>query len=90
MNDYLNFDSPDDELREDEYPDEPAEDAATDTSTCPHCGAEMYDDAVQCPACGNYVMSSTSTLAEWPVWWLVLGLIGIAATVLALSGLLGG
>lgn len=90
MSHYLNFDSPDDELRNNEYPDEPAEDDwDTDTVTCPHCGAEVYEDAVQCPECGNYLTFSGSPLAGWPVVWLLLGLLGIVATVLAVAGLLG-
>ncbi len=88
MSDYLNFDSSDDELHDDEYPDEPA-DEDTDTSTCPHCGAEVYEDAVQCPVCGNYITFSRNPLAGWPAGLLLLGLVGIAAAVLALAGLLG-
>ncbi len=88
MSDYLSFDSPDDELRDDEYPDEPVEDDETDTVSCPHCGQDVYEDAVQCPACGNYLPASGSAMAGWPAWWLVLGLVGIAAAVLALAGLL--
>ncbi len=88
MTDYLSFDSPDDELRDDEYPDEPDGDDDTDTFTCPNCGAEVYEDAIQCPSCGEYITPIEGPLSGWPVWWLVLGFVGIAATILALGGLL--
>ncbi len=87
MSDYLNFDSPDDELRDDEYPDEPVEGDETDTVACPQCGEEVYEDAVRCPACGNYIIDSGSPLAGWPTWWLVLGFAGVIAAVLAVAGL---
>ncbi len=90
MSDYFSFDSPDNELRDDEYPDEPVEDDDTDTYACPHCGAEVYDNAVQCPVCGDYITASESPLAGWPVWWLALGVAGVVAAVLVLVGLLGG
>jgi predicted RNA-binding Zn-ribbon protein involved in translation (DUF1610 family) len=89
MSDYLDFDSPDDELRDDEYPDGPIEDDDTDTFACPHCGTEVYEDSVQCPVCGEYITSSGNPLAGWPAWWLLLGLVGVIATVLALAGLCG-
>ncbi|MFZ5831238.1 MAG: zinc-ribbon domain-containing protein [Planctomycetota bacterium] len=54
------------------------------TDTCPHCGAEIYDDAVQCPACGNYITADagvTSAFAGRPWWWIVLGVLGVLTTI---------
>ena len=86
------FEGPDDELRDDEYPDREDfddEDELTETVPCPQCGADVYEDAPQCPICGEYVDRSTSALAGRPLWWIVLGVLGIAAVVVALSGWLG-
>ncbi len=87
MSDYLNFDSPDDELRDDEYPDEPVEDDETDTVPCPQCGEEVYEDSVRCPACGHYMVDSGHSLSGRPLWWLVLGFAGVLAAVLAVAAL---
>ncbi len=82
------FDECDDELLDREYPDEDLdeEDAGT-TVACSHCGAEVYDDAFQCPVCGEYLEHPTSPLAGRPLWWVVLGLVGFAAAILILVGL---
>ncbi len=90
MYDSLNFDDPGDELRDDEYPDEPVDDDETDTIPCPHCGADVYEDAVQCPICGDYITGSEGPMAGRPLWWLVLGFVGVVAAALALAGLLRG
>lgn len=68
-----------------EYP-EPDEDEDDDeTRACPSCGEEMYEDAEQCPACGEYVVFSNAALSGWPWWFVLLGLVGIVAVILALS-----
>jgi RNA polymerase subunit RPABC4/transcription elongation factor Spt4 len=71
----------DDELRDDEYPDE--EDAydeeETLTTSCPACGAEVYEDAEQCPVCGNYITHSTSPWQGRSPLWIVLGTLGALA-----------
>ncbi|MDZ7618994.1 MAG: zinc ribbon domain-containing protein [Patescibacteria group bacterium] len=100
MSDYLQFESPDDELRDNELPDNELSDEElrdedypdhedSDTATCPHCGAEVYEDAVQCPVCGNYITFSSGPLTGWPTGLLLLGLAGLVAAILALAGLLG-
>ncbi len=79
------YDETDDE---DEY----SEDEEAQTLPCPHCRAEIYEDAEQCPYCGEYVTHSTSIWAGRPWWWIVLGLLGIVAVifVLLLLGSWGG
>ena len=59
-------------------------DELTDTVPCPACGAEVYEDAEQCPVCGEYIMPDTHTWSGKPTWWIVLGLLGILAVVVAL------
>ncbi len=80
-------DDEDDEFGDDEDPDD-LDDDATATLSCPHCGAEIYEDAVRCPACENYVTPDTRVFSNRPLWWILLGLTGIVAVVLVLSGFL--
>ena len=73
-----------DNLDDDEYPDEPDggddwdDDDPTETVTCPSCHAEIYEDAEQCPACGDYITRTTKLPSIW--WWTSIGL--LAAIVL--------
>ena len=56
---------------------------------CPNCGAEVYEDALRCPVCGDYITFGTNVWSGRYWWWIVLGLLGLAAVMLALSGLAG-
>lgn len=80
------FEEAGDELRDDEFPDEDFDDASTETVPCPHCGAQVYEDAVRCPTCGTYITHDTGVWSGRPLWWIVLGLIGVLAAALALAG----
>jgi hypothetical protein len=76
---------------DDEDPDsgEWDDDDETLTLPCPSCGADIYEDAEQCPHCGEYV-EPTSTSAVWagrPGWWILLGGLGIIATIIALAAM---
>lgn len=87
-NDESWFDESDDERRDDEYPDEDeSSDDATDTVLCPHCGAEVYEDAEYCPVCDNYITPGDTAFSHRPLWWILLGLAGIVATLAVLAGL---
>lgn len=76
-------------LGEYEYPDvhEDDDDPSSHTVECPECGESIYDDAEQCPFCGQYVTIDTRSLAGRPFWYVALALLGIAATIAALSRL---
>ncbi len=50
------------------------------TLPCPECGAEIYEDAERCPACGAYVVMRLSDTGRRPWWWV--------AVVIVLVGLL--
>jgi uncharacterized paraquat-inducible protein A len=76
----------DDEFDEDEFPDENDEDDSTETVSCPSCGADVYEDAEQCPYCGTYITHQTSPWEGRSMWWIVLAVLGLVATILALSG----
>jgi hypothetical protein len=83
-----------DEFGEDEYGDgadswqdegwgtddeEPA-----DTIPCGHCGADVYEEAEQCPRCGEWITRHSSPLTGRPLWWQLIGLLGVIAVILAL------
>jgi hypothetical protein len=65
-------------------PDEDEDEDVAETQPCPSCGAAIYEDAEQCPVCGDYVVESRRTLSGWPWWFVALGLLAIVAVILAL------
>lgn len=57
-------------------------DEATATRKCPSCGTDMYEDAIKCVACGQYV---GSRISRWVVWVILIMLAtGAAAMVIEL------
>lgn len=58
------------------------EQGESETITCPACGAEIYEQAQQCPFCGEYIVQSTamSTPGGWK--WLVIALAALGLVVL--------
>lgn len=68
---------------DEEWPDD--EDADSLTVPCPSCGADIYEDAEQCPVCGEYVVRTSTAWQGKPIWWILLGGLGILATILGLS-----
>lgn len=79
---------------EDDWPEDADDDEVlgegvhdADVVACPLCGADVYEDAEQCPTCGEYIVHTSANYA-WsnrPAWWIVLGLIGIVAVILTLA-----
>ncbi|QDT96314.1 zinc ribbon domain-containing protein [Gimesia aquarii] len=72
-------------------PDDDYEDAGTDsdefetaTVPCSNCGADVYEEAVACPVCGEYVGVNTHPFSDRPQWWITLGVVGGIATILCL------
>ena len=63
-------------------------DDGVDLRPCPHCGEDIYEESVACPECGELIdwRRSRSSLEGRPMWWVVLGVIGIIATCVALIG----
>lgn len=55
------------------------------TQECPYCRADIYDDAVACPRCGNYLSEedSPSQTPRWIYWTALVCL--VAAVGWALS-----
>lgn len=81
----------DDDDFDDDYEDDLEVDELDDESdahyVCPLCGAEVYDDANVCPACGDYMVPKMVIGSDVkPLWYIALGMIGIVAVLLVLSG----
>ncbi len=88
--DDLQFERPGNELRDNEYADEQLDDDELDdnasgTTVCQHCGAEVYEDVEECPACGTYLSPDTNAWSNRPLWWTLLGLAGLVAVLIALA-----
>ena len=52
---------------------------------CSSCRAEIYEDAVVCPYCGDFVVTDTSPWSDRSILWILLGILGIAAVILVLA-----
>lgn len=61
------------------------DDEASLTIPCPTCREEIYEEAEQCPYCGNYVVRTSTAWEGRPPWWILLGALGIVATIIALA-----
>ena len=64
------------------------EDEPADTVRCSNCGADIYEEAEQCPACGEYVVHTSGP--PWqgkPGWYVALAILGVIAVLLVFSGL---
>jgi len=64
------------------------DDEETAVASCPNCHADVYEDADSCPSCGEFLTGATGSLDAKPKWFVALGLLGILAVVLVLSGLM--
>ena len=56
-------------------------DDQAETLPCPECGREIYEEAEQCPHCGQYVTFSSHSFQNKPWWWIALGLLGVLAVL---------
>lgn len=75
------------DLDDREYPDvDPREDDdSTETVECPLCHADVYEDAEQCPVCGEFIPRTPSAWSDKPTWWIALGILGIITLLVALA-----
>lgn len=66
----------------DELPsDEDLERFSDVTTTCPHCGATLYDDAEVCYQCGQAI---SGRARHAPMWVMVVAIVAIAGIVTAM------
>ena len=73
-----------DQFQDHDY-DELDDNLDTEVVACPECGDKVYEDAEQCPLCGAYIVHQYSPWSQRPVWWMVLGLLGIISVIIALT-----
>lgn len=57
-----------------------------DTIPCPHCGADVYDDAEQCPRCGMYLSAEDRPAAPRPMFVTVMLVLALVAAVMWVFG----
>jgi uncharacterized paraquat-inducible protein A len=50
------------------------EDDEEPTISCPHCRAEVHEDAQRCPHCENYISEDDYPPSRKP-WWLIVGVL---------------
>ena len=69
----------DDQPLEDwEYPDaDDSDDSAADTITCPVCQEDVYEEAPQCPRCGQYITADDLRSIRKPMGWIWLAVVVI-------------
>lgn len=69
----------------DDFDDSPDDDSeVAEVILCPACGADVYEDAEQCPECGEWITFSTHPFAGRSLWYIAIGVLGIAVTIAAL------
>jgi len=68
--------APDDRLDDDDW----HEDADEPTIPCPNCRHEIFEDAPQCPHCGQYISEEDAPPQRKP-WWVVVGALLCLAVV---------
>ena len=68
------------------YPSGLYDDDGPATVPCPHCGAEIIEDAEQCPKCGRYLSEEDSpSTGKSGAWWILV-LLALAAAVMWVVG----
>jgi hypothetical protein len=60
-------------------------DPAEEFVSCPQCGADVAEEALRCAVCGQWMPQPPGVFAGRPWWWVALGLLGIAATLITLA-----
>lgn len=74
-----------DSWEDDDWEEPFDEDDEPELLPCPACGTEIYEEAERCPSCGEYIVHRTDVWAGKPMWWVILALIGIVATIASLA-----
>jgi hypothetical protein len=68
------------------YPEGLYVDNTPDTMPCPHCRAEIIEDAERCPRCGNYLSREDAPTKRSHAWIILMILALLAALVLVAGG----
>jgi hypothetical protein len=79
-----------DDSEDDSWSDEedwPESDEESISISCPECGGEVHEEADACPHCGYFLEETRDhPMLGKPWWFVVLGILGILATIFALFG----
>lgn len=66
------WNSPDDEWDDDDLEDYGDDEEEEPTILCPYCRAEIWEEAIQCPECGEYVsQEDRQARYEWRPRWII-------------------
>ena len=57
------------------------EDDSNATVECSSCGADVYEDAVRCPACGDFMTPASGSFVGRPGWWILVAALLVALLV---------
>ncbi|QDU18232.1 zinc-ribbon domain-containing protein [Urbifossiella limnaea] len=87
------YDEEADEDDDDEYGDDGDDggddddgDDDAETVPCPHCGADVYEDAEQCPRCGKYLSAEDAAPSRPRGWVAVVMVLALVAAVIWVFG----
>ena len=56
------------------------------TVACPHCAADILEDAERCPECGKYISREDAPAGSHSTAWIVLVLLALAAILMSVAG----
>jgi len=66
--DDLDYDASDLTPGDDDDDEDYSVNSESSTDPCPHCGAQVYEDAEQCPLCGQYITDEETPRTSQPRW----------------------
>jgi hypothetical protein len=76
----------DDEDDEDDFDDGDGDDDDAETVPCRYCGADVYEDAERCPACGKYLSAEDAPPSRPKGWVAVVMVLALLAAALWVLG----
>lgn len=62
------------------------DDGEADVIPCPNCGTDVYEESDMCPVCGEFIIPNHSPWQGRSPLFVAIGMLGIAAVILALLG----
>ena len=75
-----------DDAADDDFDEEWEDDDDFPVVSCPYCGAEMLEDAPQCPTCGRYISAEDRPPAN-RLGWMATGIAILLIIAMVLAAL---
>lgn len=78
-----------DDEEEEDYDDgeeDYGDDEDAETVPCPHCGADVYEGAEQCPRCGKYLSAEDAPPTRPRGWVAVVMVLALVAAAMWVFG----